>query len=84
MKEVYNTLEYYNKNAKQYCEQTLEGKIQENYDRFLKSIPKGAYILDFGCESGRGSKYFIEHGYRDIPKKNKKSLTVYIPFEMMT
>ncbi len=64
MEEIYNTLEYYNKNAKQYCEQTLEGKIQENYDRFLKSIPKGAYILDFGCGSGRDSKYFIEQGYK--------------------
>ena len=25
MEEKYNTLEYYNKNAKIYCEQTLEG-----------------------------------------------------------
>lgn len=64
MEEIYNTLEYYNKNAKIYCEQTLVGNLQENYDRFLKYLPSNAYILDFGCGSGRDSKYFIHNGYR--------------------
>lgn len=62
--ENYNTLEYYNKNAKQYYEQTLVGDLQENYDEFLKEIPKKSYILDFGCGSGRDSKYFKDNGYR--------------------
>ena len=30
MEEKYNTLEYYNKNAQLYCEQTLVGNLQEN------------------------------------------------------
>ena len=64
MEEKYNTLEYYNKNAKIYCEQTLEGNMQENYDKFLQHLPSNAYILDFGCGSGRDSKYFIEKGYK--------------------
>ena len=64
MEEKYNTLEYYNKNAKIYCEQTLEGNMQENYDEFLQHLPSYAYILDFGCGSGRDSKYFIEKGYK--------------------
>ena len=64
MEEIYNTLNYYNKNAKMYFDQTIEGNMQENYDRFLSKIPKNAYILDFGCGSGRDSKYFIEHGYK--------------------
>ncbi|MCI8470985.1 MAG: class I SAM-dependent methyltransferase [Clostridia bacterium] len=64
MEKNYNTLEYYNKNAKQYCEQTLEGKLQENYDKFLKELPANSYILDFGCGSGRDSKHFIENGYK--------------------
>ena len=64
MEEKYNTLEYYNKNAKIYCEQTLEGNMQENYNKFLQHLPTDAYILDFGCGSGRDSKYFIEKGYR--------------------
>ena len=35
MEKVYNTLEYYDKNAKIYCEQTLVGNLQENYEKFL-------------------------------------------------
>ena len=64
MSEKYNTLEYYDKNAKIYCEQTIVGNLQENYDKFLKYLPQGAYILYFGCGSGRDSKYFIENGYK--------------------
>ena len=64
MEEKYNTLEYYNKNAKIYCEQTLEGNMQENYDKFLQHLPSNAYILDFGCGSGRDSKYFLENRYK--------------------
>lgn len=26
-------------------------------------LPKGAYILDFGCGSGRDTKYFLERGF---------------------
>ena len=62
--EDYNTLEYYNKNAKKYFEQTIVGNLQENYDKFLKEIPANSYILDFGCGSGRDSKYFIDKGYK--------------------
>jgi 2-polyprenyl-3-methyl-5-hydroxy-6-metoxy-1,4-benzoquinol methylase len=64
MREEYNTLEFYNKNAEEYFNQTIVGDVQENYDRFLKNLPSNAYILDFGCGSGRDSKYFIENGYR--------------------
>lgn len=64
MKEEYNNLQYYNNNAKEYYEQTLVGNLQENYDKFLKHLKEGAYILDFGCGSGRDSKYFLEKGYK--------------------
>lgn len=64
MEKEYNTLDYYNKNAKLYFEQTIEGDLKENYDKFLSKIPRESYILDFGCGSGRDSKYFIENGYK--------------------
>lgn len=35
-----------------------------SYDKFLKHIPKGGCILDFGCGSGRDSKYFLDSGYK--------------------
>ena len=59
-----NTLDYYNKNAKQYCEKTIAINLQENYDKFLKWLPKNDYVLDLGCGSGRDSKYFIDKGYK--------------------
>lgn len=64
-KENYNTLEYYNQNAKQYFEQTvIASDFQEIYDKFLKELPQNAYILDLGCGSGRDSKYFMDKGYK--------------------
>lgn len=64
MGEQYNTIEYYNKNAETYFEQTVEANLQVVYDEFLSRIPAKSYILDFGCGSGRDSKFFIENGYK--------------------
>ena len=62
--EKYDTLKFYNENAKSYVEQTKNGDMSSVYSRFLKHLDNGAYILDYGCGSGRDSKYFLEHGYR--------------------
>lgn len=58
-----NTLDYYNKNARKFAEGTVAvdfGKVQ---NRFLDKLDQGAKILDFGCGSGRDTKYFLEKGY---------------------
>lgn len=31
---------------------------------FLNLLRTESYILDFGCGSGRDTKYFLEHGYQ--------------------
>ena len=59
-----DTLNYYNENALEYCEQTKNGNMKEAYNHFLVLLPDNAYILDFGCGSGRDSKYFKEKGYK--------------------
>lgn len=61
--EKHDTLKYYNENAEQYCEATKNGNMTDVYGRFLCFLPDKAYILDFGCGSGRDSKYFLEKGY---------------------
>ena len=33
-------------------------------EHFLKKLKKGSCILDFGCGSGRDTKYFLEQGYK--------------------
>ena len=61
--EKYDTIKYYDDNAEQYCEQTRNGDMSSVYNRFLVMLPDKAYILDFGCGSGRDSKVFIDKGY---------------------
>lgn len=63
-----NSLDYYNQNAELYFEQTHDisryrNSIGRQIRTFLSFLPSDAFILDFGCGSGRDSKYFLEHGY---------------------
>ena len=58
------TLDYYNNNAKSFIEGTANVEFYEVQDRFLSHLSQGASILDFGCGSGRDSKYFLQKGYR--------------------
>lgn len=60
----YNTLKYYNENSELYFEQTIKADLTACYKKFEKELPEDAYILDFGCGSGRDSKYFIDKGYK--------------------
>ena len=84
-----STIDYYNQNAEQYFEQTVHGKMQEAYDTFMMFLPEGAYILDFGCGSGRDSKHFLSKGYSvkaiDGSEKLAKLASEYIgqPVETM-
>lgn len=61
--EKYDTLKFYNEHAEEYVKQTRNGDMSKQCNRFLALLPDKAYILDFGCGSGRDSKYFLERGY---------------------
>ena len=63
MSTEYNTLKFYDKNASRYYEQTINTDMSEAYGKFIFLLPKCAYVLDFGCGSGRDSKYFLSKGY---------------------
>ena len=56
------TFDYYNQNAQSFATGTVSVDIHETQDRFLKLLDKGSLVLDFGCGSGRDTKYFQEHG----------------------
>lgn len=58
-----NTLDYYNSKAKDFVSGTVDVTFTEMQDTFLEFIPAGGKILDFGCGSGRDTKYFISKGY---------------------
>lgn len=57
------TLSYYNTNAKTFTESTVNVDFSDTQNKFLEKLPEGAAILDFGCGSGRDTKYFLEKGY---------------------
>ena len=61
--EKSKTIEYYNENAKQFVETTANVEFHHMQNRFLDELQDGACILDFGCGSGRDTKYFLEQGY---------------------
>ncbi len=58
-----STLSYYDSNAPLYIEATKGVDMKDLYDRFIPLIRKNGKILDFGCGSGRDSKYFIDQHY---------------------
>ena len=59
-----STIDYYNKYAKEFSDSTRDVAFTDIQERFLSMLPPGADILDFGCGSGRDTKYFLERGFR--------------------
>lgn len=70
------TLDFYNNNSKSYIESTLSVDMSHLYKDFLKHIPKGGYILDLGCGSGRDSLEFIKQGYSVTAVDGSKELSI--------
>ena len=60
------TLKYYNKNADNFAKTTINVDFYETQNRFSALLPEHGYILDFGCGSGRDTKYFLEQGFSRI------------------
>ena len=56
------TIDYYNANVKKFFDDTASVNFTCIQNTFLKLLPKRATILDFGCGSGRDTKYFLEQG----------------------
>ena len=57
-----STVEYYNQNASDFINRTLNLDMSDAYHRFLEVLPEHARVLDAGCGSGRDAKYFVDHG----------------------
>lgn len=56
------TLDYYNTNATSFASSTRSVDFTQTQDKFLHLLPPAATILDFGCGSGRDTKYFLDVG----------------------
>ena len=58
------TIDYYENNADRFSDETMDAEFGDIQDRFLSFLPEAGSILDFGCGSGRDTKYFISRGLR--------------------
>lgn len=58
------TLEYYDTNAQEFYNSTVNVDMSNHYQRFLKYLQTGNKVLDFGCGSGRDSRKFLDMGYQ--------------------
>ena len=73
------TLDYYQRNAKDFFSQTINVDMQNVYHPFLEYLPKAHLsnqqkILDFGCGSGRDSVFFANQGFEVVAIDGSKSL----------
>lgn len=64
MNIINGTLDYYNKNAKKFVTSTISVDFGTVQNRFLDKLHPESEILDYGCGSGRDTKYFLERGYK--------------------
>ena len=62
-----DSIGYYDKNAKDFYNRTINADMQDVYQKFLKHLPKQGRILDAGCGVGRDSKFFMMKGYDVVP-----------------
>jgi SAM-dependent methyltransferase len=60
------SIEFYNKNAEEFYNGTVNADMSATCDKFLKYIKHGGKILDAGCGSGRDSLYFLKRGYEVV------------------
>ena len=66
MSKQNETLDYYNKNAQEFCQSTVNADMSVCYQMFEKYLRRDRKILDLGCGSGRDSKYFLSQGYEVV------------------
>lgn len=68
------TITYYNQNAEEYFNKTVNVAMQELYDQFEAYLKPGDKILDLGCGSGRDSRYFLSKGYDVVSVDGSKAM----------
>ncbi|WP_125142044.1 class I SAM-dependent methyltransferase [Clostridium transplantifaecale] len=58
-----DSLNYYNEHAREFSDNTRSVDFKNMQDKFLAYLEPGSRVLDFGCGSGRDTKYFLSRGY---------------------
>jgi len=58
------TIDYYQQNADEFFNGTINVDMSNIYQHFTNDLPTDSLILDAGCGSGRDSKAFLDMGYQ--------------------
>ena len=58
------TIDFYNKKSQIFADETLEVEFKSCQDQFVELLQPHAKILDFGCGSGRDTRYFLSLGFQ--------------------
>lgn len=58
-----DTIDYYNRHAREYYENTVDLDMGKIMTHFIDLLPEDAAVLDLGCGSGRDSLFMIENGF---------------------
>jgi len=66
--------DFYSENYKLYHERTFSIDPSLFLEPFIKVLPKGAYILDVGCGSGRDLLWLKERGFKVLGFERSKGL----------
>ncbi len=72
--EEADTITFYENHAVDFVKNTREVDFKATQMRFLKKLNSGAHILDFGCGSGRDTRFFIDQGYQVSAMDGAKEL----------
>ena len=64
MDTVSQTLSFYDNNISSFINDTVSCDMSPSQNKFLSYLKEGDSILDFGCGSGRDTKYFLSKGYK--------------------
>ena len=57
-----DSIDYYDRYAVPYYEETVDFCMEEQIERFVELLPESADVLDLGCGSGRDTVFLEEEG----------------------
>lgn len=68
------TLKFYNEHVQDFTMDTIDAKMNNIQENFIKYLSYGSHILDLGCGSGRDSLLFKQRGYKVTALDGSKEL----------
>ncbi|MCD8306648.1 MAG: class I SAM-dependent methyltransferase [Clostridia bacterium] len=59
-----STIDYYDTHSDSFAADTVDADLSGTQSRFVRMLPAGGDVLDFGCGAGRDTKAFLGMGFR--------------------